>query len=100
MGLGGTSYADFISNMHLPMQLRYDVDVIYYITYVSSLFFFPCSFPLSIQALKVGPIIHLREMNYYLFVMKWENYNGYYLPLYVIYYYLTFTLMIFVYLQL
>lgn len=23
LGLGGTSYADFIRNMHLPMQLRY-----------------------------------------------------------------------------
>lgn len=23
LGLGGTSYADFIQSMHLPMQLRY-----------------------------------------------------------------------------
>lgn len=35
LGLGGTSYADFIQSMHLPMQLRYG-------TYPPS--FFICDF--------------------------------------------------------
>lgn len=28
LGLGGTSYADFIGSMHLPMQLRYVYDIV------------------------------------------------------------------------
>lgn len=30
LGLGGTSYEDFIRNMHLPPQLRYSQNALYF----------------------------------------------------------------------
>ena len=59
MGLGGTSYEDFIRNVNLPMQLRYFMkcNFILNVNSVANSIFASISFFLNLNFSQVDPIV-------------------------------------------